>query len=217
MKINIDNISKSFDKGLVLNNINLYFESGKVYGLKGRNGSGKTMLLRAISGLILPDKGTIKIDDKILGDDLSFPPSVGVLIENPGYIPELSGKENLKNIADIKSVISDDEINEIMKYFDLEPESKKPVKKYSLGMKQKLGLCMAFMEDPELILLDEPMNALDEKAVNDLKDLILKKEKEGKLIIIASHDLEDLEELTDEIIEMQNGEVVNKNWKVIWN
>lgn len=211
MKINIDNISKSFDKGLVLNNINLYFESGKVYGLKGRNGSGKTMLLRAISGLILPDKGTIKIDDKILGDDLSFPPSVGVLIENPGYIPELSGKENLKNIADIKSVISDDEINEIMKYFDLEPESKKPVKKYSLGMKQKLGLCMAFMEDPELILLDEPMNALDEKAVNDLKDLILKKEKEGKLIIIASHDLEDLEELTDEIIEMQNGEVVNKN------
>lgn len=211
MKINIDNISKSFDKGLVLNNINLYFESGKVYGLKGRNGSGKTMLLRAISGLILPDKGTIKIDDKILGDDLSFPPSVGVLIENPGYIPELSGKENLRNIADIKSVVSDDEINEIMKYFDLEPESKKPVKKYSLGMKQKLGLCMAFMEDPELILLDEPMNALDEKAVNDLKDLILKKEKEGKLIIIASHDLEDLEELTDEIIEMQNGEVVNKN------
>ena len=210
MKINIDNISKSFDKGLVLNNINLYFESGKVYGLKGRNGSGKTMLLRAISGLILPDKGTIKIDDKILGDDLSFPPSVGVLIENPGYIPELSGKENLKNIADIKGVISDKEINEIMKYFDLEPESKKPVKKYSLGMKQKLGLCMAFMEDPELILLDEPMNALDEKAVNDLKDLILKKEKEGKLIIIASHDLEDLEELTDEIIEMQNGEVVNK-------
>ena len=215
MKINIDNISKSFDKGLVLNNINLYFESGKVYGLKGRNGSGKTMLLRAISGLILPDKGTIKIDDKILGDDLSFPPSVGVLIENPGYIPELSGKENLRNIADIKSVVSDKEINEIMKYFDLEPESKKPVKKYSLGMKQKLGLCMAFMEDPELILLDEPMNALDEKAVNDLKDLILKKEKEGKLIIIASHDLEDLEELTDEIIEMQNGEVVNKNWTVI--
>lgn len=211
MKIVIDNISKSFDKGLVLNNINLYFESGKVYGLKGRNGSGKTMLLRAISGLILPDKGTIKIDDKILGDDLSFPPSVGVLIENPGYIPELSGKENLRNIADIKSVVSDKEINEIMKYFDLEPESKKPVKKYSLGMKQKLGLCMAFMEDPELILLDEPMNALDEKAVNDLKDLILKKEKEGKLIIIASHDLEDLEELTDEIIEMQNGEVVNKN------
>lgn len=211
MKINIDNISKSFDKGLVLNNINLYFESGKAYGLKGRNGSGKTMLLRAISGLILPDKGTIKIDDKILGDDLSFPPSVGVLIENPGYIPELSGKENLRNIADIKSVVSDKEINEIMKYFDLEPESKKPVKKYSLGMKQKLGLCMAFMEDPELILLDEPMNALDEKAVNDLKDLILKKEKEGKLIIIASHDLEDLEELTDEIIEMQNGEVVNKN------
>ena len=215
MKINIDNISKSFDKGLVLNNINLYFESGKVYGLKGRNGSGKTMLLRAISGLILPDKGTIKIDDKILGEDLSFPPSVGVLIENPGYIPELSGKENLRNIADIKSVVSDKEINEIMKYFDLEPESKKPVKKYSLGMKQKLGLCMAFMEDPELILLDEPMNALDEKAVNDLKDLILKKEKEGKLIIIASHDLEDLEELTDEIIEMQNGEVVNKNSKVI--
>ena len=210
MKINIDNISKSFDKGLVLNNINLSFESGKVYGLKGRNGSGKTMLLRAISGLILPDKGTIKIDDKILGDDLSFPPSVGVLIENPGYIPELSGKENLKNIADIKGVISDKEINEMMKYFDLEPESKKPVKKYSLGMKQKLGLCMAFMEDPELILLDEPMNALDEKAVNDLKDLILKKEKEGKLIIIASHDFEDLEELTDEIIEMQNGEVVNK-------
>lgn len=210
MKISIDNISKSFDKGLVLNNINLSFESGKVYGLKGRNGSGKTMLLRAISGLILPDKGTIKIDDKILGDDLSFPPSVGVLIENPGYIPELSGKENLRNIADIKSVVSDKEINEMMKYFDLEPESKNPVKKYSLGMKQKLGLCMAFMEDPELILLDEPMNALDEKAVNDLKDLILKKEKEGKLIIIASHDLEDLEELTNEIIEMQNGEVVNK-------
>lgn len=215
MKINIDNISKSFDKGLVLNNINLCFESGKVYGLKGRNGSGKTMLLRAISGLILPDSGTIKIDDKILGDDLSFPPSVGVLIENPGYIPELSGKENLKNIADIKGVISDKEINEIMKYFDLEPESKKPVKKYSLGMKQKLGLCMAFMEDPELVLLDEPMNALDEKAVNDLKDLILKKENEGKLIIIASHDLEDLEELTNEIIEMQNGEVVNKIWTVI--
>lgn len=215
MKINIDNISKSFDKGLVLNNINLCFESGKVYGLKGRNGSGKTMLLRAISGLILPDSGTIKIDDKILGDDLSFPPSVGVLIENPGYIPELSGKENLKNIADIKGVISDKEINEIMKYFDLEPESKKPVKKYSLGMKQKLGLCMAFMEDSELVLLDEPMNALDEKAVNDLKDLILKKENEGKLIIIASHDLEDLEELTNEIIEMQNGEVVNKIWTVI--
>ncbi|WP_300410208.1 ATP-binding cassette domain-containing protein [Lagierella sp.] len=213
MKIEIENVEKSFDKGKVLDDINLTFESGKIYGLKGRNGSGKTMLLRVIAGLILPNRGKVTVDGKVLGEDISFPPSIGVLIENPGYIPELSGKDNLKNIAEIKGIVTDEKIEDTMRHFDLDPGNKKSVKKYSLGMKQKLGLCMAFMEDPELILLDEPMNALDEKAVKTLKDFLFEKKNENKLIIIASHDMEDLELLADEIIEMHNGEVVKKNEK----
>ncbi|MGO4987431.1 ABC transporter ATP-binding protein [Gallicola sp. Sow4_E12] len=209
MEVTVKNIVKNFKEKRVLDHVNLEFYSQRVYGLRGKNGAGKTMLLRSLCGLILLDEGEIKINGRSLGKDYSFPEDVGILIEGPGYIEEFSGFDNLKYIADIKKKIGDKEIHEIMTYFDLDPEDQRSVKKYSLGMKQKLGLCMAFMERPNLILLDEPLNALDEQAAKKLLELILQRKQEGALIIIASHDREELDYLSDEIIFMKEGRIVS--------
>ena len=205
MDLKIVNVKKVINKKVILDSIDLKLQGGRIYGIRGKNGSGKTMLFRMISGLIFPTEGKVIIDGKELGKDISFPDSIGALIENPGYIPDYSGFKNLKLIAGIKNIVGDEKIKDMMRSLGLDPESKKKVKKYSLGMKQKLGLAMALMEDPDLILLDEPMNGLDEGTVKVVYDILEKHKERGALIMIASHDKEDLDMLSDEIYVMKEG------------
>lgn len=208
MKIDIKDYTKTIRKKTILENINLSFESGKIYGLHGRNGSGKTMLLRAICGLIFPTEGSVSIDGKIIGKDIEFPNSVGIIIESMSMLPEYSGYDNLKMLAKIKKIATDNDIRTAMNAVGLDPENKKRVGTYSLGMKQKLNIAQAIMEKPELYLLDEPTNALDEGTVNDIRDLLLQLKKNGALIIIASHNKEDLSVLCDEVIKINEGQIV---------
>lgn len=166
--VRLEDYCKSFKSAEVLKNINLTLESGKVIGLKGKNGSGKTMLMRAISGLILPTSGKVYINDKELGRHISFPPSIGILIENPSFISNYTGFKNLKILASIQNRISDDEIRDAIRKVGLDPDDKRTFKKYSLGMKQRLGIAAAIMERPDIVILDEPINALDEAGEQDL-------------------------------------------------
>ena len=207
MNIEICNYTKKLSKNLVLENINLSLSGGKIYGFVGKNGSGKTMLMRAICGLILPTSGFVKINNKIIGKDISFPDSVGALIENPGFISEYSGFQNLKILAQIQKKIDDKKIVDTMRMVGLDPNEKKSFRKYSLGMKQRLGIASAVMENPALILLDEPTNALDESGVVMVRELLEKQKKNGAVIIVASHDKEELELLTDEILIIENGKI----------
>lgn len=210
MEILLENINLELDKKSILTDINARFTSGKTYVLRGKNGSGKTMLLRILAGLVIPTQGTVRIDEKILHKDISFPESVGVLIENPGLLGEFSGLDNLKMIASIRNVIHEADCKKIMNDLLLDPGDNKKVKKYSLGMRQKLGIAMALMEDPEIILLDEPLNGLDERSEKIVIEMLLEEKEKGKLIIIASHEKEELEYLSDEIIEIKAGEIVQK-------
>ena len=210
MNITIENVSKEYKNDYVLRNITLTLQSGKVYGLYGKNGSGKTMLMRMICGLIRPTTGRICIDGKELGKNISFPNSVGALIENPGFIESFSGYNNLKMLADIKRIIGKKEIEEVLKHVNLYDQKNKKVRKYSLGMKKKLGIAAAIMENPELILLDEPMNALDKNSMECVRKIINHLKAQNKLIIIASHDLNDLNNISDEIIKLELGEIVEE-------
>ncbi|MEE1077617.1 MAG: ATP-binding cassette domain-containing protein [Agathobacter sp.] len=209
MKIEIDHLFKTIGKNQVLDDICLTMEGGKIYGLKGKNGSGKTMLMRAIVGLIRPTSGSIYINDEKIGKDISFPRSVGVLIENPSFIRSFSGYRNLKALADINERISENEIKEMIRLVGLNPDDKRPYRKYSLGMKQRLGIAAALMEKPELILLDEPINALDEAGVKEIRDILVSLKDENRIIIVACHDKEELEFLSDEIIEISEGRIVH--------
>lgn len=210
MNITIENVSKEYKNEYVLRNITLNLQSGKVYGLYGKNGSGKTMLMRMICGLIRPTTGRICIDGKELGKNISFPNSVGALIENPGFIESFSGYNNLKMLADIKRIIGKKEIEEVLKHVNLYDQKNKKVRKYSLGMKKKLGIAAAIMENPELVLLDEPMNALDKNSMECVRKIINHLKAQNKLIIIASHDLNDLNNISDEIIKLELGEIVEE-------
>ena len=205
--VRLEDNSKSFKSAEVLKNINLTLESGKVIGLKGKNGSGKTMLMRAISGLILPTSGKVYINDKELGRQISFPPSIGVLIENPSFISNYTGFKNLKILASIQNRISDDEIRDAIRKVGLDPDDKRTFKKYSLGMKQRLGIAAAIMERPDIVILDEPINALDEAGAGLIKGLLDELKANGSLIIIACHDTEELNYLSDEIYEIYDGEI----------
>lgn len=209
MHITISDYTKRIKGVNVLNNINLEFESGNIYGLKGVNGSGKTMLMRAICGLILPTQGKVVIDGKELGKEISFPPSVGLLLENPAFVNGYTGFKNLKMIAALKGVATDEDIKAAMEKCGLDPDDTRTFKKYSLGMKQKLGIACAVMENPDLIILDEPTNALDEKGVNMVRDMLMEYRKKGALIIISCHDKEQLEYLSDNIIEIYEGKIVD--------
>lgn len=206
--IKIQNLSKKIKNNIVLDNINIKLYKGKIYGFRGINGSGKTMLFRAICGLITPTEGEIIIDGKRLHKDISFPESVGVLIENPGFLPNYSGKQNLKLIAEIKGIVSDKEIDKILTLVGLSHDDKKKYKQYSLGMKQKLGIAQALMENPDLILLDEPTNALDEESIKNFVKIIKREKLKGNTILIASHDRSNLEKIADEIISIENGRIV---------
>lgn len=209
-EIIIENLSKTIKNNKILDNVNLTFESGHVYGLVGRNGSGKTMLLRAICGLIFPDSGKVIIDGKQLHKDISFPESCGIIIENTDILPNFSAFDNLKMLSEIKNTANDNMIKSAIKSVGLDPDSKKKVKTFSLGMKQRLSIAQALFEDPDILLLDEPTNALDEDGVNDVRRILLEQKKKNKLIIIASHNKEDISLLSDTVISVSNGRFQRK-------
>ena len=211
MQIEISNYTKKIKKNILLDNINIKMESGKIYGMCGRNGSGKTMLMRAISGLINPDEGYVKIGEKIIGKDISFPESIGLLLEYPGFVRKYSGFKNLKMIASLKGIASDNQIKNTMIKTGLNPENKKSFGSYSLGMKQKLGIACAIMENPELLILDEPFNGLDSYSVKDIREMLIDYKKEGKTILISSHIKEDIDILCDEVYELDRGKINKLN------
>ena len=206
----VKNLSKRMKRQEVLKNISLEFHEGIIYGLSGRNGSGKTMLLRALAGLIIPTQGTVTINNRVLHEAYSFPESVGLVIESMQLLPQLTATENLNYLAKIKKIASEKDIEQTLKRVGLEEHSKTKVKKYSLGMKQRLNLAQALFENPQLLLLDEPMNAIDQEGVKEIREVLLEEKKQGKIIIIASHLKDDLEGLCDEIIEIDKGEVINE-------
>lgn len=206
----IKELTKTIKGITVLDNISLEFHGGKVYGLSGKNGCGKTMLMRAICGLIKPTKGEIIINDKRLGKDISFPESVGALIENPAFLNNYSGFENLRLLANIKKIATDEEIKESIYKVGLEPEDTKKYRKYSLGMKQKLGIACAIMEKPDVVILDEPINAIDENGVKLVESIFEELKNQGHIVIVACHDKDELELLADEIIYMEEGKIVKK-------
>lgn len=207
MKVVFKNYNKLIKKKEILTDINLTFESGKIYGLHGHNGSGKTMLLRAICGLILPTSGSVTVDGKTVGKDIEFPDSVGVIIENMSLIPEYTGFKNLQLLAGIKKKIGDSEIRDTLISVGLDPDDKRKVKEYSLGMKQKLNFAQAIMEKPELLLLDEPTNAMDVQTVEKVRSILVEMKEKGTLIIIASHNKEDLDALCNEFIDICDGKI----------
>lgn len=208
MQIRLVNASRKIGYEMVIDNVNIQFESGYIYGLRGKNGSGKTMLMRAICGLIHLGEGEIWLDDKLLGRDMEFPESVGALLENPGFMENDTAMRNLMTLAEIRNEIGEEEIKNTMEALGLDPYSKKKVKKYSLGMKQKLGIVAAIMEHPKLILLDEPTNALDTESIGKLNVLLQEEMMEYQpIIIIASHDRDELSMLCDTIYKVEKGRV----------
>ena len=192
----------------VIDGISFEMDGGKIIGFRGINGSGKTMLMRLLAGLIRISSGSITIDGKELGKDITFPPSLGILIENPAFLDSYTGFQNLKMLAAIKGEASDEKIAETIALVGLDPTDKKKYRKYSLGMKQRLGIAAAVMESPEIIILDEPTNALDSSGVDMLKAILQKEKERGALIVISCHDLAILKELSDEIFVLETGKVV---------
>lgn len=204
--INLVNVTKSFNGNKIIDDISIKMGKGKIYGFVGRNGTGKTVLLKIITGFIRPDNGYVEINNQKLGKDIDFPVNCGVLIENPGFISNKTGYDNLKLLADINKIIDNEKIKKLMIDYELDPYDKKKVKQYSLGMKQKLGLIQAFMEEPEIIILDEPMNALDDIYVYKVRDY-LKSIKDQRTIVITSHNQDDIEFLCDEVFCFKNGKL----------
>ncbi|CAG7838732.1 Bacitracin transport ATP-binding protein BcrA [Clostridium haemolyticum] len=203
--IEVKNLSKIIKGSTVLNTINFSFEKGKIYGLYGYNGSGKTMFFRALSGLIKPTKGEIFIEGKKLHEDISHPNSLGILIEYPGFWDNYTGFENLKALSSIKNIINDSDIKKSIEKVGLNFDDKRTYKKYSLGMKQRLGIAQAIMEKPSILILDEPTNALDEKGVQIVHKILLEEKLRGTTVIIASHNKEDISSLSDIKLKMDNG------------
>ncbi|MCR0569437.1 ABC transporter ATP-binding protein [[Clostridium] innocuum] len=201
----INHVTKTLKKIKVLNDITLEFDKGRIYGLYGRNGSGKTMLLRAIAGLIFPEKGEIRINGQRLMDDIDFPPDMGVIIEHTTLLPQYSAFMNLKLLSEIRKVATEEDIRTALKRVNLDPDDNRKVKVYSLGMKQRLAIAQAIFEHPKFLLLDEPTNALDEESIMDIRTLLLSMRDEGCMILLASHNKEDLKLLCDEIYRMDEG------------
>ena len=205
--IDVRNVFLTLGKTEVLKDISVSFECGKIHGLIGRNGSGKTMLMKCICGFVKPNSGEITVDGKRVGKDCDFPQSMGVIIETPAFIPYYSGYKNLKLLAELRGKIGGEEIKNTMHRVGLAPEIKRPVRKYSLGMRQRLGLAQAIMENPDLLILDEPMNGLDKEGVQDMRQYLLDLKSQGKTILIASHSAEDIDTLCDTVCEMDKGKL----------
>lgn len=209
--IQLQNVTKRIKENTVLDNVSYTFKSGFVYGLYGQNGSGKTMLLRAISGLINLDSGSIFIDGEKLHDKIEFPPETGIVIENMELLPECSAKRNLQMLAKIKNIADEKDIIFSLERVGLDPDSDKKVKKFSLGMKQRLNIAQAIFENQRIILLDEPTNALDEDAVQLIYKIIREEKSRGATIIVATHHKEDLKEVCDVILKIAEGKIVEEN------
>lgn len=203
--IEIKNAGKCINGVWIFRNVTASFSSGTIYGLIGRNGSGKTMLLKSICGLCRLTEGSLSVKGQQVGKEIDIPDSLGAIIEVPGFLPNISGFSNLKYLARLKSQINDDQICQAIRTVGLDPESRKHVGKYSLGMRQRLGIAQAIMEDPDILLLDEPMNGLDTQGVNDVKVILNKLRADGKTILLASHNSEDINELCDIVYRMDGG------------
>ncbi|MCI8548025.1 MAG: ATP-binding cassette domain-containing protein [Bacilli bacterium] len=207
MDVILTNVSKKIEKEQVLQDVSFSLKEGMIYGLVGRNGSGKSMLLKTICGFIRPDKGSVLVDGIDIYKTNSFPKNTRALIERPNYLPDLTGYENLKMLASIMNKIGDEEIFNTLKKVNLFEEKDKKFKKYSLGMKQKLGIAQVLMEDPDLILLDEPFNGIEDESIEKIRKILLEEKRRGKLIIIATHIKEDIDELCDVIYKMSDGKM----------
>ena len=206
MSIEFKNVSKKLGNNIVINNVNIEIKKGIVTGLKGINGSGKTMMMRLIAGLIYATKGEVIIDGKVLGKDISFPPSIGLMLENPAFLPGYNGFDNLKMLASIKGEIKDEKIDEVLETVGLAAIDKK-YRKYSLGMKQRLGIAAAIMEEPDIILLDEPTNSLDASGQEMVREIVAKEKERGATVILSCHDSALLESMCDEIFNIEVGEI----------
>lgn len=203
--IDVKSVNLTLGKTQILNDINVSFEQGKIHGLIGRNGSGKTMLMKCICGFIKPTSGEITVDGKRVGRDVDFPKNMGIIIETPGFIPYYSGYKNLKLLAGLNNRIGKKEIMQSMEQVGLDPKLKRHVKKYSLGMRQRLGLAQAIMENPDLLILDEPFNGFDKDGVKDMREYLLLYKEQGKTILICSHSAEDISVLCETVHEMDKG------------
>lgn len=203
--IDVQHVSKSFGEERVLKDICRSFEIGKIHGIVGNNGSGKTVLMKCICGFLRPDSGKIYVNYKEVGKDMDFPDDLGIIIETPGFLPNISGFKNLQLLASLKKKASDAVIRDAIMKVGLDPYMKKPVGKYSLGMRQRLGLAQALMEDPQLLILDEPLNGLDKHGAAHIRELIKSLRDEGKTVLLASHNQMDIDELCDTVCEMDGG------------
>lgn len=205
--IQVHNVDLIIKKTHILQGVSVSFQKGKIHGLIGRNGSGKTMLMKCICGFVKPTSGEIIVSGKRIGKDCDFPDNTGIIIETPGFIPYYSGYKNLKLLADLRGKITKDDIRKTMEQVGLDPNLKRHVRKYSLGMRQRLGLTQAIMENPDLLILDEPMNGLDKDGVSDMRQYLLNLKEQGKTILIASHSAEDIDILCDTVCEMDKGKL----------
>ena len=203
----IDKLTKSFKGKTVLEDVNMQLQEGRIYGIVGDNGSGKTVLLKLICGFMKPDSGTVTVNGKVIGKDADFPENTGIIIEAPGFLPNYSGMKNLEYLASIRGKIGKEQIESAMKTVGLDPSSKLRVGKYSLGMKQRLGIAQAIMEDQQLLILDEPMNALDKDAVEEMRKLFLRFKASGKTMLIVSHNEGDISTLCDEVYEFDGAKI----------
>ncbi|HDR4863113.1 MULTISPECIES: ATP-binding cassette domain-containing protein [Bacillus cereus group] len=208
--VQVEGFSKKIKGNNILTNINLNLYKAKIYGFVGHNGSGKSMLFKAICGLTKGETGTITVNGNILGEKTDFPDRTGALIEHPGFLQQLSGFTNLKWLASIQNKISNEQIINAIQLVGLDPNDKRAVKKYSLGMKQRLGIAQAIMENPDILILDEPMNGLDSQGVSSIRNLLLQLKNKGVTILLASHIQEDIKLLCDEVFIMNNGEIVRE-------
>lgn len=203
--VEIKNVTKQYGANKVLRDVSLTCEAGKIYGLIGRNGSGKTVLLKCICGLVVPTSGEVRVWGQSVGKDVDFPENIGFIIESPGFLLQESGLSNLKHLASIRGKIGIDEIRKSMNTVGLDPDLKLHAGKYSMGMRQRLGIAQAIMEEPDLLVLDEPMNGLDNQGVEDIRSLLLSLKEKGVTIVLASHFKEDIAYLCDEVYQMDAG------------
>ena len=203
--VDVKYITKQYGTNEVLKNVSITCEPGKIYGLIGRNGSGKTVLLKSICGLVVPTSGEVRVWGQSIGKDVDFPENIGFIIESPGFLLQESGLSNLKHLASIRGKIGIDEIRKSMYIVGLDPDLKLHVGKYSLGMRQRLGIAQAIMESPNLLVLDEPMNGLDNQGVQHIRSLLKSLKESGTTILLASHFKEDIELLCDEVYQMDCG------------
>ena len=205
--INVDNVSLVLNKYQILDNVSISAKKGEAVGLVGGNGSGKTMLMKCICGFNTMFTGEITVNGKIIGKDVEFAPNTGFIIETPGFVPYMTGYENLQVLAGIEKIIDKNKIREFMEFVGLDPDNKRSVKKYSLGMRQRLGIAQALMENPDILILDEPFNGLDKAMTARMRDVLVEEKKKGKTIILASHNENDINYICDRIYEIDGGKI----------